>query len=130
MLRPIFCRLWFIYMWFIHSLKYREYIYSVCMLDSSCREIRNKHSRFFSRQDEAAEESHTFATSSWTQFRVLFYRTFLCIIRDAVSSTCNLCCVNFSSCATAKGFASCLRRSMLRQKLLLGIIHTSAYIST
>jgi len=36
-------------------------------------------------QDDSEEENHGFATNSWIQFRVLFYRTFLCIIRDTVS---------------------------------------------
>ena len=38
---------------------------------------------FFAFQDDS--DVHTFATSCWTQFRVLFVRTFFCIIRDTVS---------------------------------------------
>jgi len=39
-------------------------------------------------QDAAELERRTFATSCLTQFRVLFIRTFMSIVRDTVSLFC------------------------------------------
>lgn len=41
-------------------------------------------------QDSAYLESHTFATNSLTQFRILFKRTFITICRDQVCDMFNL----------------------------------------